>query len=384
VFDVAIIGGGLAGCNAAITLSQRSRRVLLLEAKPYPHSKVCGEFLSPECISLFAESDFLPALQQLNPVTIKTVRITAPDGSAWKTEFPVPALGISRFALDAAFARYTVQNGVEVREGVRVTEIGGNLRDCFSLTAQTPQGTQTFQAAAIIAAHGKRSALDRHLNRAFLNRPQPYVALKRHFKGLPLPNHIDLHVFRGGYCGMSEVEDGVTNVCLLVRQDVFQTASKESHPSIEGFIHWMCSQNPHLRDWFAQAVPVYPEWLSIAQVPFVNKTSLEGDVLLAGDAAGMIAPLAGDGMAMALHSGKLAAHFIDRYLAQELSASELKKTYGRAWNANYSARLRLGRMLQSVMLRPALLAPGLQLLNLFPLLGNFLVAQTRDMGLVKR
>ena len=134
MFDVAIIGGGLAGCNAAITLAQRNRCVLLLEAKPYPHAKVCGEFLSPECISLFAESDFLTVLQQLNPVTIKTVRITAPDGSAWKTEFPAAALGISRFVLDAAFARYASQNGVEVYEGVRVTDIGGSLRECFSLT----------------------------------------------------------------------------------------------------------------------------------------------------------------------------------------------------------------------------------------------------------
>ena len=109
----------------------------------------------------------------------------------------------------------------------------------------------------------------------------------------------------------------------------------------------MCSQNRHLHDWFAQAAPVYPEWLSIAQVPFVGKTSVEGDLLLAGDAAGMIAPLAGDGMAMALHSGKLAALLIDRYLAAELTAPELKKTYVRTWNATFSARLRLGRVLQS-------------------------------------
>ena len=384
MFDVAIIGGGLAGCNAAITLARRNRRVLLLEAKPYPHPKVCGEFLSPECISLFAESDFLPVLQRLNPVTITKVQITAPNGSTWRTEFPVPALGISRYALDAAFARYIAQQGVEVQDGVRVTEIVGSLRECFSLTAHTPQGMQTFQATAVIAAHGKRSNLDRRLKRTFLSRHQPYIALKRHFRGPPLPGQIDLHVFRGGYCGMSEVEDGITNVCLLVRQDVFQSAFKDAHIDIEGFIRWMCSQNRHLRDWFAQAAPVYPEWLSIAQVPFVGKTSVEGDLLLAGDAAGMIAPLAGDGMAMALHSGKLAALLIDRYLAAELTAPELKKTYVRTWNATFSARLRLGRVLQSIMLRPSLLAPGLRLLNLFPALGDFLLVRTRDLTLVER
>ncbi len=384
MFDVAIIGGGLAGCNAAITLAQRNRRVLLLEATLYPHPKVCGEFLSPECISLFAESGFLPVLQRLNPVTIRTVRITAPNGSTWKTEFPALALGISRYALDAAFARYIVHKGVEVQDGIRVTEITGNLRECFSLTTRTPQGIQSFEAATVIAAHGKRSNLDRSLKRAFLSRHQPYIALKRHYKGPPLPGQIDLHVFRGGYCGMSEVEGGITNVCLLVRQDVFQSALKSSHTNVEVFIRWMCHQNTYLRDWFAQAAPVYPEWLSVAQVPFVRKTSVEGDILLAGDAAGMVAPLAGDGMAMALHSGKLAALFTERYLAAELSAPELKKTYARAWNATFSARLRLGRVLQSVTLRPSLLAPGLRLLNLFPAFGNFLLVQTRDLSLMER
>ncbi len=384
MFDVAIVGGGLAGCNAAITLARRNRHVLLLEANLYPHPKVCGEFLSPECLSLFASSGFLPVLQQLLPATIGAVRITAPDGSAWSAKFPAPALGISRYTLDAAFANYIAHHGVEVCDGVRVTEIIGSLREGFVLTGRTSKGIQTFYAATVIAAHGKRSNLDRSLQRAFLRRPHPYLALKRHFIGSSLPGQIDLHVFPGGYCGISEVDGGVMNVCLLVRQDTFQSASRGSQTGVEGFIRWMCEQNPHLRDWFAQASPVYPAWLSIAQVPFVSKTSIEGDILLAGDAAGMIAPLAGDGMAMALHSGELAACLIDRYLAAEIAAPELKIAYARAWSTTFNRRLHLARLLQSVMLRPALLVPGLRLLNLLPALGGFLVAQTRDLGLVER
>lgn len=384
MFDVAVIGGGLAGCNAAVTLAHRNRRVLLLEANPYPHPKVCGEFLSPECVSLFTESGFLPTLQQLNPVTIRTARITAPNGSAWGTKFPAPALGISRYALDATFARYSAEEGVEVLDGVRVTKIAGSLCEHFSITARSARGMQTFQAATIIAAHGKRSNLDRQLKRAFLSRLQPYIALKRHFTGPALTGHIDLHVFRGGYCGMSEVEGGITNVCLLVRQATFQSVLDGSRGDVEGFIGWMCEQNPYLRDWLSQAAPVDPDWLSIGQVPFTNKTPVEGDILLAGDAAGMLAPLAGNGMVMALHSGKLAALLTDRYLAGQLTAPELKKLYARTWSTTFGARLRLGRVLQSVMLRPALLVPGLRLLNLLPALGDFLVLQTRDMSLVKR
>ena len=52
LFDVAVIGGGVAGCAAAIQLAQKNLRVVLCEAKSYPHHKVCGEFLSPECTRL--------------------------------------------------------------------------------------------------------------------------------------------------------------------------------------------------------------------------------------------------------------------------------------------------------------------------------------------
>ena len=383
MYDVAIVGGGLAGCHAAITLAQRHRHVLLAEANTYPHAKVCGEFLSPECASLFAESGFLPELQRLNPVTIRTLRITAPDGSAWRTVFPAPAFGISRYALDATLAAYAVRQGVEIRDGTRVTDIAGTLQTGFSLTARTAQGNEQIQAAAVIGAHGKRSTLDRRLNRAFLNQHQPYIALKRHFNGPPLPGHIDLHVFPGGYCGMSEVEDGSTNVCLVVRQAVFQEAMKAQPTGVNGFIDWMGTQNAHLRQWLAQAAPIDPEWLSIGQVSFKDKTTVEGDILLAGDAAGMVTPLAGDGMAMALHSGKIAAQMLARYLAGEFTAPEVKVAYARTWNATFRARLRLGRILQAVMLRPSLLTAGLGVLNRFPALGDLLVTHTRDLGLLE-
>ncbi|MBC8099295.1 MAG: NAD(P)/FAD-dependent oxidoreductase [Armatimonadetes bacterium] len=383
MFDAVVIGGGLAGCTAAITLAQRQHRVLLLEAGSYPRPKVCGEFLSPESVALFTESHFMERLQKLNPVTIDTLRITAPDGRAWCSRFPSPALGISRFALDQALAAYAGELGADVHEGTRVTQIDGDLRDGFTITAQTSQGIQTFQAATVIAAHGRRSNLDRVLKRAFLKHPQPYIGLKQHFIGPPLPHHIDLHVFKGGYCGISEVEDGTTNVCLLVRQDVFQAASSRQGDSIAQFIAWMGGQNRHLQQWLAQATPVYPDWLSIAQVSLMTKTSLEGDILLAGDSAGMIAPLAGDGMAMAMHTGKLAALSLDRFLTHQQDAHHMKQAYARLWQHTFGERLRLGRMLQSVMLRPKLLSPGLRVLTRFPTVGNWLIQHTRDLGLME-
>ncbi len=383
MFDTAVMGGGLAGCHAAITLAQQGQRVLLLEAGDYPRHKVCGEFLSPECAALFAETGFLEVLRQHKPETIRTVRLTAPDGTEWRTTFPKSAIGISRYALDAALADYAVQQGVELQTRTRVSAVTGSLTDGFTLNVRSDAGPVTIMARSMIAAHGKRSTLDRSLNRTFLRQPQPYVGLKRHFNGPPLTQHLDLHIFPGGYCGMSEVEDGSANVCLLVRQEVFQRAAGDP-PAIDRFITWMGQQNPVLGTWLKEAVPVEDEWLSVSQIPLMNKGAVQDDILFAGDAAGMIAPLAGDGMAMALHGGKLAAESIARWLSNEMTAEQMLRDYDRTWQRTFAMRLRLGRALQAVMLRPSLLIPGLRLMNRLPMLGDFIVTQTRDLKLAER
>src|SRR5260370_25775583 len=123
VYDTAVVGGGPAGCSAAITLAQRGTRVVLLEAKSYPHHKVCGEFLSPECRPILKTLGVMPKLTALHAVPINVACITAPDGTSWETHFAGTALGISRSALDAALAEQARSCGVEVREATTVTGI---------------------------------------------------------------------------------------------------------------------------------------------------------------------------------------------------------------------------------------------------------------------
>jgi len=373
--DVAVIGGGLAGCAAAITLAQQGRQVALIEAKTYPHHKVCGEFLSPECAVLFEALGFpFPSLQ---PIAIRTAHITAPNGTSWTARFPEPAWGISRYALDAALADHARRCGVMVYEGVSVHEMQGNLDDGFTLDLRSRLGTSQLQARAVIGAHGKRSTLDRALERDFLNTPQPYIGLKNHFRGARLHDHIHLYAFAGGYCGMSEVEGGLVNVCLLVRQELFQQAGGD----IPRFIAWMKRQNPRLGAWLDHAEPVYEKWLSISQIAFSRKPLIEQDVLMTGDAAGLIAPLAGNGMAMALCGGRLAAQWADRFLAGEISAAALKAGYPQTWQRQFSTRLRLGSFLQTLMLRPSLITAGLRLAKAIPPVGSAMLTYTRQKGL---
>lgn len=373
-FDVAIIGGGLAGSSAALMLAAAGYHAGLFEAKCYPHHKVCGEFLSSECIHLFNPLGVTSKIQALCPISIRAVQITAPNGTTWTSPLTGEAWGLSRFSLDKLLVDHARQHGVAVYENSTVTHISGRLSEKFCLEIRSASHLSTCQASVVIAAHGKRSNLDRALNRSFLDKPQPFMGLKNHFHGPPLGDQVRLFVFPGGYCGMSEVEGGLANVCLLVRQEVF----RQTGGTIEQFIAWMCQQNPPLGQWLSQATPIHDRWLSIGQVPFIRKRVVENDILMAGDAAGLITPLAGDGMVMALHGGMLAAAFVDKIIRQPALAKSLLKDYTQDWQRQFANQMRLARALQSIMLRPSLLTPGLHLLNRFPVMGELLVRYTRD------
>lgn len=373
MYDAAVVGGGLAGCSAAISLAERGRRVVLFESKPYPHHKVCGEFLSPECARYLGELGMTPALRALHPSVVRTVAVIAPDGTRWETHLPGTGLSLSRYRLDQALAERARSLGVDLFAETTVTQIDGDLQSAFRLETRSDSGFRQYSARTVIVAHGKRSSLDRTLSRSFLKTSQPFTALKAHFHGPPLPGRVDLCTFSGGYCGLGQVEDGLTNVCLLVRTDVIRRKG-----SVETFIEWMQEQNAGLKRWFSGARMVSERWLSISQVPFLRKSAVEGDILIAGDAAGLIAPLTGDGMSMALRGGQMAAAFVHRCLSGELSAANLPGAYASEWRRTFDRRLWLGRLLQACMLQPRLLSSGLRILNRMPTLGRYLVDRTRD------
>src|SRR5690349_2807929 len=123
LYDVAVVGGGPAGCSAAIHLAQAGARVVLLEARAYPHDKLCGEFLSPECAGRLDELGLTAALRGLGPAAIDTACLTAPDGTLWERRLPGQALGLTRRALDQLLAQRAQALGVDVRTPATVIHI---------------------------------------------------------------------------------------------------------------------------------------------------------------------------------------------------------------------------------------------------------------------
>jgi flavin-dependent dehydrogenase len=187
-----------------------------------------------------------------------------------------------------------------------------------------------------------------------------------------------MHVFPGGYCGLSQVEDDETNLCFLAHTSTLQAARRQfAGPPLQSLLDWMQAHNPALRVWLSQAELAASGWRSIAQVSFERKQASYAGALMAGDSAGLIAPLAGDGIAMALQSGQVAASQVSAVLSGDRSVAHLPGAYQSAWDRQFRSRMRLASFLQAVLLQPTWASLVLQLLNRVPSLGDLLVEKTR-------
>ncbi|MDP4211719.1 MAG: NAD(P)/FAD-dependent oxidoreductase [Bacteroidota bacterium] len=371
LYDTAIVGGGLAGLSLAILLSRKGYRVLLLEKETYPFHKVCGEYISMESWDFLLKLG-LP-LNEWNLPRISQVTISAPDGYSITETLPLGGFGISRFKLDAAMARIAKNSGTTVLENTKVTDISYK-RDLFNIS--TSAGL--FRARTACAGYGKRSNLDVKWKRPFTNAAgsKNYVGVKYHVRAAFPENQIALHNFRGGYCGISKIEDNRYCLCYLT----LSRNLKKSGQSIKEMENGILKRNPKLREVFDSIEHLYEDPLTISQISFAKKTQVENHVLCVGDAAGMITPLCGNGMSMALHGSKIAADCLDKFLGHSCERSQLETTYQREWKRNFAARLNTGRILQRFFGNPFWSALLIRLLKPFPGLLRRLIRKTHGAG----
>ncbi|TCZ74987.1 NAD(P)/FAD-dependent oxidoreductase [Flaviaesturariibacter aridisoli] len=342
-YDAAIIGGGLAGLSAGIGLARAGHSVILFEKGHYPAHRVCGEYVSFESWS-YLQHLGLP-LETWDLPEIHRLRLTAPDGRAFEARLPLGGFGISRYKLDAALASCARAAAVTVVEGARVTAVDGT--EPFRITVEIRDGaTRVIEARACCGAWGKRANLDVGWGRAFLQRTDRrldnFVAVKYHLQSNWPAHSIGLHNFPGGYCGISGVEEGRTSLCYLVRAEALRACGgKLARLEAE-----VLGTNPHLRRIFSESSVLEPFPLTISQISFQTKAAVERGVLLLGDAAGMISPLCGNGMSIALHTGKLAAGLTAAFLEGTCSRREMEDAYAKGWRTHFSGRLGRGRLLQ--------------------------------------
>jgi flavin-dependent dehydrogenase len=371
VRDVVVVGAGLAGCALAARLARSGMDVLLLERGRFPRDKLCGEFLSPEAVPSLRALGLGEALREAAPAVVRSFRLTAPGGHELVRPLEVPGLGVTRRRLDELVARAATAAGAELRQGCRAVDVR-RADDGFVVEALEGDVRRAWRARAAVLATGRLSRLAGGTRRR--EERARWVAWKRHHAGSSaVAGAVEIHAFPGGYCGLNMVEGGVVNACLIART----TALDRADGDLDELVARAGAASAALGERLAGLQPVGPP-LAAAGGRMPGRSLRPGAVLEVGDAAGMIAPVCGDGMAMALRSAEIAAPVLHDAVAGRLTWEAALARHHAARSRELGRRLALGRMVHEALLHGAtaraLIAAG----RTFPGAADWMIRSTRD------
>jgi flavin-dependent dehydrogenase len=363
--DVIIVGGGLAGLSAALGLAQAGLRVSVVEKKAYPFHRVCGEYISDEVRPYLLSLGV--AIDALKPARIHKFQLTSPSGRSLEAPLDLGGFGISRFTLDNYLYQLAEKRGVKfyLQTTAETVAFSGQK---FSVKLSTGE---TLQSEICLGAFGKRANLDRQLNRPFFKARSPYLAVKYHLRTDHPKDVIALHNFADGYAGISAIEDDKYCFCYLTtRQNLKQAGT------VAKMEEKVLSRNPYLRQIFRESEFLYEQPEVINEISFAPKTAIIDHVLCIGDAAGLITPLCGNGMALAFHSAKIATETVLNYTQNHRNRNLLEAEYRQTWEKQFANRLQAGRVLQGLFGKEMLSEIAVASLQKFPAAVQFLMRQT--------
>ncbi|MFT4092173.1 MAG: NAD(P)/FAD-dependent oxidoreductase [Niabella sp.] len=337
-YDIGIVGGGLAGLTAAIRLKMKGYSVVLFEKNKYPFHRVCGEYISMESRNYLVGCGI--DLGALHLPVIKKLLVSAPNGNVLKTELDPGGFGISRYTLDYLLYRQAVTIGVDIFEGGKVNDLFYKEGHYLIATNDT-----SCRVRLALGAFGKRSNMDVKWKRNFvLNKPgslNNYIGIKYHINTDFPGDTIALHNFRNGYCGISRIEDNKYCLCYLTTAANLQVSN-----GIKSMESQILYQNKYLKEIFVNSDFLFDQPISISQVSFDNKEVVHNNIPLCGDACGMITPLCGNGMSIAMHGSKIFTELADTCLGGTISLTQMLDLYKKEWKRNFARRLSTGRFVQ--------------------------------------
>ena len=343
LYDVAIVGAGLAGGSLACVLAEMGWDVVLLERKPCPGHKVCGEFLSPEAMGTLTAMGLTELVLSLRPGRIEKVLLTSSKGHALDIPLPGTALGVSRFRLDGALQEAAREKKVDVLTGITVTSVSSVERG-FRIETRHPGGRITIGARTVIGAWGRNPDV-RLADRSKTAFGRPYVGVKSHYEGIDMGQVVELYFFPGGYFGVLPIEGNRVNAAGLLTRQAFLRAGKKIPDAIQA----AGRLNPALARRLFSASLVAGTEKAVSPVRISRKPFAWGRVAHIGDAALTIPPLCGDGMAMALRSAQLCAYLADSYLRGKISLNEWRSRYAHALQQEFARPLKWGRHMQLLL-----------------------------------
>lgn len=359
---ILIVGAGPAGASLAIRLARKGFRVVLLEREKFPRQKLCGEFVSPECLAHFEELGVLEEMLAVGGDRIAETVFFAPNGksvsvlSEWFGAGSAGgALSISRAAMDFILLEKARDAGVRVLEETQAAALLLEKGKVSGVRARTSGGeTLEFDAELTVDATGRAGVLGKLLTKTGNRKPKTedrkpkFIGFKAHLENVGLEKGVcEIYFFRGGYGGLSHVENGRANHCFLIEAET----AREFQSDIGRILENVVFRNERARETLRGANAV-TDWLAVSVDRFGAKDLVPAPNLFSvGDAAAFIDPFTGSGMLMALESaGILTRSISENFFSFENTARQYESLHRR----NFRRRLLVCNIMRRAAFAPRL------------------------------
>jgi geranylgeranyl reductase family protein len=367
-YDAVVVGAGPGGAATAALLARGGAKTLLLDRSTFPRDKTCGGGLTPRGVGAIERLGI--TLRPSDAYRVDGIEMFGPDGSL-NVAFPEtakwPSYGLvgRRSVIDQKVLDEALGAGVEFRSGVRV--IGPLFEDgtCRGVRVRSNGTVDDVEAAWSVAADGATSVVARGAGLADTvssGRGFWYTALRAYFGPVdPRASMLEFYPLRTAsgrwlpaYGWVFPLPDGGANVGVDIPHSPSLDACPSLHEAFDTFVERLRRTRPGFEDATMEGPP------QGALLPEAMRGFRPGapGLVCVGDAAGLITPYSGEGIAYALESAELAA---DAMLSSA-TPSEIVRRYERSLREGYgfqfATALRIMKAMRKAPLAAAAAAIG--------------------------
>ena len=327
-FDLIIVGGGLAGLSLAILCQRKGFKVLVLEKGSYPRHKVCGEFISLESLQFLQKlgldlsEDYFPKISKFH--------LTTEYGNQGSCALNPGGVGVSRFYLDHRLMQLAENAGCVIKQNTTVRQMEHGVVDNLGMN---------YEGRLVVGAFGRTSGLEK----SRMKEQTKYFGVKYHLDKGPANDVIEIHHFKGGYCGISAVEEGKYCLCYLSRAD----GLKAFQGNIQKFEEEVLFKNDFLKNRLQGEKLM--EGVTTAGINFGIQSMGESSFPMLGDAGGFIPPLTGNGMSLAFRSAAWIFPEVCKFLEGKINIHSLQMHQSKYMYGYLKKRISAGIFLQDLL-----------------------------------